>query len=304
MTHAITIGLIKAPEYVLNPGVFMTLKVGAFCSAACNLKGQLVKIIDQEGSTIKEFRLVTLHGAIYESDQVVIKAPVIPGVYFWTVVFPQQERDGLCHEEAGIPFSFTVQAQHGTSMSVWDVASPLVISTRFKAKAGVRCSADCNLAGRVVAVYDQHGSKEATAKLSSTPWPGTVALYWTELDLKAPEQEGSYVWQAEFPAADVHSGSGASFSFRAVKPPECGVMVTVRERMTQAPLPGISVILHPYRGLTNEQGIACLNVTKGSFRLYVMGDGHYEIFQKDVEVAGDLRIDAELDTLLPDVDEI
>ena len=46
---------------------------------------------------------------------------------------------------------------HGTSMAVWDLPSPITITSKFRLKVGVGCSAGCKLSGGTVEVRDQEG---------------------------------------------------------------------------------------------------------------------------------------------------
>ena len=61
-------------------------------------------------------------------------------------MFLARDEIGTLHPEVSTPFSFTV-IPHSVSLSVWDVPSPIVLSTRFRIKVGVKCSGDCRLAG-------------------------------------------------------------------------------------------------------------------------------------------------------------
>ena len=182
-------------------------------------------------------------------------------------------------------------------MAVWDVASPAVVNAKFKLMVGVRCSADCKLTDREIEIYDQEGGKAATEKVGGVPWPGTGALYWTEVELKAPDTEGSYTWQVKFPKSDVeipHLETCSSFGFKVVNPPECTVTVEVIDKDEKTPLKDASVILHPYRAKTDESGIARLEVAKGGYQLYVTREDKYEIFKTTVQVTDNLTIKAEL----------
>ena len=72
-------------------------------------------------------------------------------------------------------------------------------------------------------------------------------------------------------------------------------MVTVEaiDKDTKAPIKNAQVILHPYRGYTDEYGVASAMVPKDGYELYV-SKYDYEEFQTTIEVAGDVTIKAEL----------
>jgi hypothetical protein len=94
-------------------------------------------------------------------------------------------------------------AAHETSLAVWDVTSPVVAGRRTTLKVGVACSCGCNLTGVIVGIHNETGTKVGGGTLGPMPWPGTMALYWTELDLAAPATEGAHSWtlQATVPAS-------------------------------------------------------------------------------------------------------
>jgi hypothetical protein len=293
--HETIVSLVKAALAEFDAGADIALKVKVACTSACDLQGRKVKIIDQDAVAAKEIELVTFDGAANETDEFVVKAPNKPGGYLWTAVLPGQEKEGVLHEESSAPFSFIVKP-HATSMAVWDVPSPIVFNTRFKLKVGVRCSAECNLTGKEVAIYDHEGAKVATGTLGDVPWSGTSALYWAEVELEAPGTEGCYAWEAKFPKPDLelpHEGASYAFAFGTARQPEHVVTVEVLDKATNTPIRHADVILHPYRDHTDERGMARLMVPKGEYELYVSGSDR-KTFQTTVKVAGDVAIKAEL----------
>jgi len=107
---------------------------------------------------------------------------------------------------------------HPTSIAVWGVPSPVVVSRRFAATVGVKCAAGCPLAGREVVVRDAAGADVGHGSLGESPAPGTRALYAAEVMLEAPAEEGVHAWTAAFggtepdaaPAQDSVSAQEAS----------------------------------------------------------------------------------------------
>ena len=118
------------------------------------------------------------------------RAPDEVGEYSWTVVFPKHEAEGLVHEEGSLPITVRTMA-HDTSLAVWGVPSPIVIDHPFRIHVGATCSSGCDLTGREIQICDETGASIARGKLGETPWDGTRALYWTEVDLVAPAREGA-----------------------------------------------------------------------------------------------------------------
>jgi hypothetical protein len=297
--HETSTSMVKAGPAQLDAGTDIALKVKVSCSSACDLRGKIVKIITQDAA-VKEIELVTFDGTVNETDEFVVKAPTQPGGYTWTAVFPAQEKEGILHKESSAPFSFIVKS-HTTSIAVWDVPSPVAFGNEFKLKVGVRCSAECKLTGKDIEIYDHEGAKVATGTLGDVPWSGATALYWAEVELKAPSPEGYYTWEVKFPKPDLelpHEGASYNFGFGAARQPEHVVTVEVIDKDVKTPIKNAHILLHPHRGYvyrsrTDERGVARVNVPKGEYELCATKD-EYETFQTTVEVAGDIAIKAEL----------
>jgi hypothetical protein len=60
------------------------------------------------------------------------------------------------------------------------------------------------------------------------------------------------------------------------------------------PIAGAKVVVHPYRALTDADGVAEIRLPKGAYRLFVSGHERFP-FRSDGEISGDLTITAELD---------
>jgi len=298
--HETSTSMVKAAPAELDAGTDIALKVKVSCPSACDLRGRMVKIIAQD-AVVKEIELVTFDGTGNETDEFAVKAPIKPGGYTWTAVFPAQEKEGILHEESSTPFSFIVKP-HATSIAVWDVQSPIAFNDQFKIKVGVKCSAGCKLTDKRIEIYDQEGGKVATGTLGDVPWPATSALYWAEVELKAPSVEGYYTWEVKFPKPDLelpHEEASCTFAFGTARQPEHVVTVEVIDKNTKTPIKNAHVLLHPhsgypYRGYTDEGGVAKLEVPKGEYELYASKGNDYETFQTTVEVASDVTIKAEL----------
>ena len=293
--HQTTVSLVQAPPAQIAAGVDMVLKIRIVCSAGCDLRSNTGSIVTEDNEVIKEFYITQFYG-INESDALVIKAPVSPGEYTWTVFYPEQAKAGVTHPEASTTCSFTVQELHKTSIAVWDIDSPVITSAPLKLKVGVRCSADCQLTGKTVGFYDEQGTIVASAELGEDRWQGTEALYWAEADITAPEAAGIYSWTARFTELEtnqLHIESSASFGFQVVEPPDHTLIVQVIDQQSGLPISGADVVLHPYRGRTAEDGTASFGLPKGDYRVYVT-KVEYAVFETTVKVSEDLTITAEL----------
>ena len=198
----------------------------------------------------------------------------------------------------------------------------------FRVKVGIKCGSACKPDGWAIEVRDHAGNAIATAAPGSEPWSGTAALYYAEVRLAAPDAEGLYAWEAFAPAVargdeqrgghdehgghderdgghqerdggheqrDGHGEAGASFNVRAVPAPECRLTVVALDKESQSPVRGAKVVVHPYRAVTDERGVAEMRLPKGVYRLFVSGRD-YLPFRSDGEVAADATITAELES--------
>jgi len=189
---------------------------------------------------------------------------------------------------------------HTTSVLAWDIPSAVVAGERFRMKVGIKCSDECQLTNRDFGVYDHTGAEVATGTLSGDRWPGTTGLYVAEVELEAPAAEGLYAWSVKGPQSDgsdvgiSHAEGSISFGVRVVGRPEYRVTVETIDKISQTPLRGARVVMHPYTAVTDERGVAEVRVAKGSYQLFV-SQTRYLTFGLPVEVTADVTARAELD---------
>ncbi len=286
---------VEASPSEVDAGADMTLKGKVSCSPAGDLRGTTLLVMDQDGALAESVELTKFDGEINETSEFVVKAPVRPGAYTWLVVCPAYATAGIPREETSAPFSFTVRP-HSTRVVIWDVPSTIECGEKFSVKLGVKCSSECQPDGWTVEVRDQDGKKRATATLSGEPWPGTAALYYTEVDLSTPDTEGLYAWEAKAPVDGLdipHTECIARFGVRVVPTPECLLTVVAIDMESQTPVKGAMVVVHPYRAFTDERGVAEVRVPEGEYRLFVSGK-NYSPFRSDGEMKTDVTLKAEL----------
>ena len=94
--------------------------------------------------------------------------------------------------------------------------------------------------------------------------------------------------------ADAHTGGRARFGVRVVPAPDCRVTVVALDAASRTPVEGARVVAHPYRSVTDERGMAELQVAAGEYRLFVSGRGCIP-FRFDGMVTADTTIRAELE---------
>jgi hypothetical protein len=178
---------------------------------------------------------------------------------------------------------------HTTSVVVWDVPSAIVVGERFRIKVGIKCSNECHLTNTDFGIYDDEGAQIATGTLSDERWPGTTGLYVAEVELHAPAGEGLYTWSVK----GQHAEGSSSFGVRVVSRPDCLVRVEAIDKITRTPISGARVVMHPYKAVSDDRGVAEVRVAKGAYTLFVSQTG-YLTFGLPVEVQADVTATAEL----------
>ena len=187
--------------------------------------------------------------------------------------------------------------EHALQLTAWDVPSAIGAGERFKVAVGARCSAGCDLGGRELTIIDQEGARAGTVKLGREPWPGTEALYFAEIEMRAPLTVGSHQWEAKIAGRDAehpHSAGSLPLAVRVVGAPDCEVTVRAVDREQQTPIKGARVVMHPYRAVTDDDGIARVRVARGQYDILVSGS-KYMPAATSVEVTADMVTCTELD---------
>ena len=141
-----------------------------------------------------------------------------------------------------------------TSLAVWSIPSPVVNGAGFAIEVGVKSSAGAVLAAEGVEVRDEAGEVVAREWLEDTPYPGTTALYWSNVQLIAPMREGLHSWSVAFEPKGLslpHGRASTTFSVLVVRPPEHRLTVKLIEKDTLAPIADAQVRLW---GLSGRHG--------------------------------------------------
>ena len=191
---------------------------------------------------------------------------------------------------------------HALELTVWDVPSAVGAGERFAVAVGARCPAGCNLGGKALTFFDHRGAPVATVELGSAVWPGTEALYGALAEARAPLEIGSHQWAAKMAgwAGELpHAAAEFSVAVRVVAAPDCEVTVNVIDRESHAPIAGARVVIHPYRAVTDRNGMARVQVGRGQYDVVVSGK-RYLPSCIAIEATTDVTITAELDADRPD----
>ena len=287
--------LVEALPDEVDAGTDITLKVRVECPSRDGLRAASVSVRDRHNAELARTDLEKADGGIYEANNIVVAAPCVAGEHHYRAVVVAAGRGGAFHEQASTEVRFTVKA-HAAQLNVWDVPSTIVAGEHFKVAVGVRCSAGCDLGGKELSIFDQQGLRTGTAKLGHDVWPGTEALYFVELEARAPLTVGSHRWEvriADWALKLPHAAGSLPVVVRVVRPPDCEVTVKVVDRESQAPIQGARVVMHPFRAVTDDRGIAKVKVTRGPYDLLVSGSKYVPVCTS-VEVTADLITRAEL----------
>ena len=294
-THGERTCTVEVAPSEVDAGAELTVTVRATCPHGCDLTGQSVSIRDQHNAELARADLSADDGKTYTAAALVLQAPHEVGDSVWRAVLARHERNGIHHDEVATSFSFTAMP-HTVSMNVWGLPSAISADERFSFKVGIRCSAGCKLAGRALSITDHGGTQITAATLCDDVWPGTSALYFAEMEAVAPRTPGDFTWQVMTPASDQsvpHAAGSCGFAIKVVAPPDHEVTVEAFDGETQAPIKGAHVLLHPYRALTDECGVAKVKVAKGRYTLFVSGF-NYIGHERIIDVTSDVTARAEL----------
>jgi hypothetical protein len=176
---------------------------------------------------------------------------------------------------------------HHASIAVWDLASPVVIGHRTTLKAGIACPSGCNLTGSRIDIHDETGTRVGGGEAGAAPWPATSALYWAQLEVDAPETEGEHSWSVRATAPGTwHTLVSSVIRFIASRPPEHRVTFEVIEKGSGVPLAGVELRLGTFRAVTNDAGIAHVDVPGGTYEACAWKIG-CDLLSTTAHIAGD-----------------
>jgi hypothetical protein len=283
-----------SPEEVdAGSDVTMTVRVAGLRKGLSKLA---VSVRDQQHAELARAELKPADDDAHESDDIVLPVPGTVGEQLYRAVVLAAGKNGELQEQTSSEVRFTIKP-HAALLNVWDVPSTVVAGERFKLTIGVKCSAGCDLGGQAVIIVDHEGSHVGAAHLGHEVWPGTEALYFAEMAAVAPSVPGNQRWEIKAsPSASElpHDSGSCDIAVKVVSPPDCEVTVEAFDREKQTPIKGARVIIHPYRAMTDEHGVAKIKVTKGRYDILVSAS-KYVAASASVEVTADVLTRAELD---------
>lgn len=188
---------------------------------------------------------------------------------------------------------------HEVSLAVWDIAPTVAAGERFSVKAGAKSSAGCALGGCRIEVLEGD-TVVASGSLGDAPWPGTDALYWAEIELRAPPTPGTVTFSVRLHAGDLdepHQDASSPFNVSVVARPDHTLAVKVAS--SGVPIEEAYIRLGPYRATTDASGRAAIKLAAGRYELIVWKAG-YDTEPVPVTIDADASIDVEARALPQD----
>jgi hypothetical protein len=183
---------------------------------------------------------------------------------------------------------------HEISLAIWDVPSPFVIGRRATIKVGISCPSGCVLAGTTIEIRDQQGALLGSGVIGSEPWPGSIALYWVEIDVAAPDVEGAHTWTVHgIPIDPAHDALNGSVRVIAAGPPEHRLTIEVIEQGSGVPLGDVELRVGAFRATTNKAGRAHVDVPGGTYDVHAWKLG-YDLLSSTASVAADTTMQLEV----------
>src|SRR5262249_13141587 len=146
-----------------------------------DLRGGRIEVVAAE-EVVATAELADFCDDFNETAAFTLKAPAQVGVFAWTIRFPPQNIGGIAYCESALVIA-SQTVPHRTSLAVWAVPSPVRMAGRFAITVGAKSSGACALGGAKVEIRDDAGITVGESVLGDIPWPGTDALYWTEIGL-------------------------------------------------------------------------------------------------------------------------
>jgi hypothetical protein len=188
---------------------------------------------------------------------------------------------------------------HETSLAVWDIAPAVVAGETVSVKVGAKSSGGCALNGCRIEVLDGD-AVVASGVLGETPWPGSSALFWTEIEMRTPSWPGTAAFAVRFDATaldEPHRGVILPFGVSVVAKPEH--TLTVKVTAGGAAIDEAYIRLGPYRAITDAWGMAQVKMAKGDYELVVWKAG-YDMPATPVTIEADTIVPIEAQALPQD----
>lgn len=277
----------------VDAGSEIIVTVSCACADGCELTDHTISIRDAVGTEVATGQLVA--GDDADHAELSFRVSASAGEHSYTVALVAPDGIADAHVAEVQTVSVTTRA-HKTFVNVWGLPPAAGVGEPLSFKVGVKCSCGCDMSGRMVEITGADGKPLATAEIGSALWPASAALHYIDITATAPAAAGRTalrVTVAASAAAPPHSAAAAEFSVNVVPAADHEITITVLDSDAGAPIANAQVVLHPYRAVTNVDGMARLRVARGDYRLQVSGKTYIAGLQ-DVSIAENLAISTEL----------
>jgi hypothetical protein len=287
---------VTVPDEAIDAGAAFTVSIRVDAAGLGDPGSARVVVLDARGVVVSRAGLSRLDETAFETGDIALRAPAEPGDHAWRVAVMALEGKRDAQEIAAAACRFTVQA-HSARLNAWDVPTAIPVGEPFTFKIGLACSAGCNLGGQRLRLVDHNGREAGIVTLGREPWPGTAALYVAAATATAPTEVGRHVWQiatTEWDTALPHAAGTLELTVNAAPAPECAVTINVVDYDKRIPIGGATVVLHPYRAVTDAAGVAKIRVTKGRYDALVSAK-RYAPFSVPIEADANVAATVELE---------
>ncbi|MCL4189088.1 MAG: hypothetical protein KJZ85_15920 [Rhodobacteraceae bacterium] len=278
----------------IRPGDPLTLTFAlADPEGAEPLVGLDIVVLDDTGGERGRVAIARNEDRLPAIEPLEIEAPHAPGTHRWRarLDLPEPE-EGEEPLEVGTDLELAVAA-HRPSVTVWDVPSVVERGRPFRFRLGIKCPLGCDSAGWAFAVRDAAGRDVAAGAVGADPWPGTAGLHHAEISLAAPQTDGLSVWTVVALGRDApcaHLEHATQLRLHVGPPAEHRLRITVLDAASRAPVARAKVVAHPYRAVTDAQGVAEVRLPSGHYRIFVSGKPYFAM-NTEAEVTGDLDLE-------------
>ena len=269
--HATVIAVDAPGEVAAGAGFCLSVRLS--CAEGCDLSAIPITVTMPDGA-VATFAPEAGQGPD-AARAISLTAPLALGTHVFRLGAADEGTGAEAHIGTAVVPVYT--CPHETSLAVWDIPSPVIRGKPFVMKVGVKSSAGCDLCGRSISVLNEAGNVLGSTALGAAPWPGTDALYWSELTVPAPNTEGLFTWVVRFDATDLsppHRDATSRFTMAIVAPPEHRLTVKVIDQVTAAGIPNAQLRLGAFRAATAENGVAELMLPTGAYDLTVWKPGY------------------------------
>ena len=74
-SHKTETSIVVTPPAEFEVGTDVALRVKVSCESGCDLRGQAVRVLSQDGALVKEVKLAAHEGNVSQTDEFMVKMP-------------------------------------------------------------------------------------------------------------------------------------------------------------------------------------------------------------------------------------